>query len=141
MERKPLVSNLSLSFRKSRLSEDNEEVKREHRTTLHHLIQKYQDDVESGKAEGIRNAKDLIEVMKMDLLLMGEADSRTENMESYDEVKMTRLTAMLDEDDPQIQQMMEEMLNNLNDINDDEDVTVRRDIDIPTASEDTTETE
>lgn len=123
MTRKAIVSNLSSSLRKSiQVSEDNEAVKNEHRETLHGLINTYTDHVAQGKVEGIRNAKDLIDVMKMDLLLMGEASERTEQMDQAEETRMTRLTSMIDEDDPMVKDIMDDLLQGLNDMNDMSDV-------------------
>lgn len=121
-KRKPMVSNLALSFRKSvKVSEDAEEVKMAHRETIHELIQQYKEDVGKGKADGIRTAKELIEVMKMDLILMGEVSDRTETVGEYDEVRMTQLTSMIDENDPEIQNLMDDMMSQLNSMNDNED--------------------
>ena len=57
MSKKPLVSSLSLSFRKAVMPESVEEAKKQHRETLHNLIEKYIQDVQAGKAEGIRMLK------------------------------------------------------------------------------------
>lgn len=122
MSKKPaLVSTLSMSFRKATLPESTEEAKREHRSTLNTLIEEYSTNVKSGKAEGIRNAKDLVEVMKMDLLLMGEVTDRTENTDNLDEVRINKMTQYIDEEDDDVKKLMDQMLRGLNDANDSED--------------------
>jgi hypothetical protein len=122
MNKKPLVSSLSLSFRKAVMPESVEETKQQHRETLHNLIEKYIQDVQAGKAEGIRNAKELVEVMKMDLLLMGEATERTDNTGTIDEVRVNRIAQFIPEDDPAIQNLINQVLMGLNDANDEADV-------------------
>jgi hypothetical protein len=113
----PIVSSLSLSFKKAtKLTEDHEEAKKQHRETLHGLIQSYIDNVAEGKAEGIRTAKELVEVMKMDLLLMGEVTERTEN--ALDEARVSRITKILDEGNDSVKDIMGQIMKDLNDIND-----------------------
>jgi len=123
MNKKPLVSSLSLSFRKAAMPESVEEAKKQHRETLHNLIEKYIQDVQAGKAEGIRNAKELVEVMKMDLLLMGEATERTDNTGTIDEVRVSKIAQFISEDDPAIQNLINQVLAGLNDANDEADVS------------------
>lgn len=120
MNKKPLVSSLSISFRKAVLPESVEEAKQEHRTKLHGLVEKYMEDVQNGKVEGIRNAKDLIEVMKMDLLLMGEATDRTEQNSSIDEVRISKVAQSLDFEDPEIKDLLASVYSQFNQQNDDE---------------------
>lgn len=122
MNKKPLVSSLSMSFRKAVMPESVEEAKKQHRETLHNLIEKYVQDVQAGKAEGIRNAKELVEVMKMDLLLMGEATERTDNTGTIDEIRVNRIAQFIPEDDPAIQNLINQVLMGLNDVNDEADV-------------------
>lgn len=127
MSKKPaLVSTLSMSFRKAVLPETAEEAKKEHRNTLHTLVERYSEDVKNGKAEGIRNAKDLVEVMKMDLLLLGEVTDRTEQTSSVDEIRVSKMTQYIDDDDEDIQRLMDQMLRGLNDANDDDDIASNR---------------
>lgn len=124
---KPIVSSLAMSFKKATtLTENVEEAKKEHRSKLSGLMTKYLDDVETGKAVGIRNAKDLVEVMKMDLLLMGEATERTENSNDFDELRIQKISQAIDLTDPNIKSVLNTMLNTLNDINDEADVGTNR---------------
>jgi hypothetical protein len=105
------------------MPESVEEAKKQHRETLHNLIEKYIQDVQAGKAEGIRNAKELVEVMKMDLLLMGEATERTDNTGTIDEVRVSKIAQFISEDDPAIQNLINQVLAGLNDANDEADVS------------------
>lgn len=122
MSRKPLITSLSMSFRRASVPETVEEAKKEHRQKLHTMMEQYTEDVLAGKAEGIRNAKELVEVMKMDLLLMGEATDRTENTNNLDEVRISKMSQYVSEDDPAIMAIMEQMLMGLNNANDEEDI-------------------
>lgn len=119
MSRKPIVSSLSMAFKRATtITDDVEQAKIEHRTNLKLLVDKYMDDVQEGKAEGIRNAKDLIEVIKADLLLMGEANERTETSNTIDEIRVQKVTQALEEDSPEMQKLMEHMLLAMNGAND-----------------------
>jgi hypothetical protein len=127
MKKPPLISSLAMNFRHAvRVSKDHDEVKQEHREHLKELIEDYKNKVSLGEAEGIRNAKDLIEVMKMDLLLMGEATERTENMNTLDEAKIVKVSQIIDEDDPNVQKLMDDILFALNGANDDADESPAR---------------
>ena len=118
----PLVSSLSVSFRKAvTVTEDVAEAKKEHRGNLKTLVDKYMQGIVEGKVEGIRNAKELVEVIKADLLLMGEANDRTENNNAVDEVRIAKVQQALDENDPTVKNLMDEMLMLLNGANDEED--------------------
>lgn len=122
MSKKPLVSSLSLSFRKAvKPPESAEEAKIEHRQSLHTLVNKYMDDVQVGKAEGIRNAKDLVEIMKMDLLLLGEATDRTDNVNGFDESRVQKIGQVLDLNSDTIRDTMASMFEALNSMNDEAD--------------------
>jgi predicted nucleic acid-binding protein len=126
MKRPPLISSLSMNFRKAtRVIEDHEEAKLEHRQHLRELVEDYRDKVANGEADGIRNAKDLIEVMKMDLLLMGEVTDRTET-NTLDDTKVVRVTQLIDDNDPMVQSLMDEMLKALNGANDEADDSPNR---------------
>ena len=121
-KRPAMVSSLSIAWKKATaVQEDVAEAKREHRQNLRTLTEKYMKDVADGKAEGIRNAKELVEVIKADLLLMGEASERTENNNAADEVRISKVQAALDENDPNVQSIMSEMLMLLNGANDAQD--------------------
>lgn len=122
MAKKPLITSLSMSFRKATVPETVEEAKKEHRQKLHSLVEQYAQDVLEGKAEGIRNAKELVEVMKMDMLLMGEATDRTENNSNIDEVRISKMAQYVSDDDPALMAIMEQMLMGLNNANDEEDI-------------------
>ncbi len=123
MANKPIVSSLSMAFKKAtKVTEDREEAKKEHRSNLKSLMDKYMEDVQAGKADGIRTAKELVEVMKMDLLLMGEATERTENSNDFDEMRVQKITQVLDLTNGDIRSTMAEMLRTLNDANDEADI-------------------
>lgn len=120
---KPMVSSLSMSFKKAtNITEDREEAKKQHRATITTLINQYLEDVESGKAVGIRNAKDLVEVMKMDLLLMGEATERTENSADFDEIRVQKISQAIDLNDPAFKGIVSKMFSVLNEANDEADI-------------------
>lgn len=89
----PLVSSLSLAMRN--LTEDPMEAKKNHRMTLNSLVQNYIDDVAMGKASGIRNAKELADIMKLDLLLLGEVTERTEVSETESDKRIREVANML----------------------------------------------
>ena len=115
----PLVSSLAVSFKKAtQLSDNVAEVKTQHRTNLKTLIDDYMQQVSEGKAQGIRTAKELVEVIKTDLLLLGEATERTENTDNIDEVRVQKLTRMMDENSDQVQAMMDSIFKTLNSTND-----------------------
>lgn len=117
-ERKPLVTSLSATFkRKVNISEDVNEAKKEHRTNLKSLVDTYMEDVAKGKAEGIRNAKELVEVIKADMLLLGEATDRTENANSVDEARVQQISTILDDNDPNIQSLIDELFEGMNQVN------------------------
>jgi hypothetical protein len=105
--------------KKMELTSDPEVAKQEHREKLGNLIEKYMDDVANGKAEGIRNAKELVEVIKMDLLMLGEATDRNDN--TFDDKRMALVSQVIDPSDPNIQTLIANMMKTLNGANDDED--------------------
>lgn len=121
--RPPLVSSLSMTFKRVTVNEDNEEVKKEHRKNLKTLVDDFMDRISKGEVEGIRNAKDLVEVIKMDLVLMGEASDRTATS-AVDEEGVARLTQSLDPEDPRVASLMEDLLLSLNQGNDDQDTGI-----------------
>jgi hypothetical protein len=123
MAKQPMISSLSMAFKRAtKLTEDREEAKKEHRANLKMLTEKYLDDVQNGKAEGIRNAKELVEVIKADLLLMGEATERTENANELDEIRVQKISQVLDVNDANIRSTMADILRTLNDANDEADI-------------------
>lgn len=127
MKKPSLISSLAINFKHAvRVSKDHDEVKLEHREHLKELIEDYKNKVAIGEVEGIRNAKDLIEVMKMDLLLMGEATERTENIGTLDEAKVVKVSQIIDENDPNVQKLMDDILFALNGANDDADQSPAR---------------
>lgn len=113
------VTAFGAMIKKATLTESVEEAKIEHRESLKELIEQYKDNIQTGKAVGIRNAKDLIEVMKLDLLLMGEATERTDS--TADTIHLTRLENTVDMNDPQVLSLMDNLLAGMNQMNDDED--------------------
>jgi hypothetical protein len=116
----PMVASLSMTFKRAtEVTEDVEEAKKEHRGNLKSLIDTYMMDVSTGKAEGIRTAKELVEVIKADLLLMGEATDRTDTGTSpVDEIRIQQLSKALDGNDPNVQSVIESIFNALNNAND-----------------------
>lgn len=130
---KPKVTSLSMSFRKAaNLIEDKEEAKKDHRSKLGNLVNKYMEDVELGKAVGIRNAKDLVEVMKMDLLLMGEATERTESSNDFDEIRVQKISQAIDLNNPEIKSIISNVFKTLNQANDEADIGTNRKTDTET---------
>lgn len=119
-QRKPMVASLSVTFKRATdVTEDIAEAKQEHRKNLKSLVDTYMNDVQTGKAEGIRNAKELVEVIKADLLLMGEATDITKDGNSpVDEMRIQRMAQELDENDPMVQAMVDGIFNALNGAND-----------------------
>lgn len=132
MAKQPMISSLSMAFKKAtKVTEDREEAKKEHRQTLKNLMDKYMEDVQAGKAEGIRTAKEFVEVMKMDLLLMGEATERTENSNDFDEVRVQKISQAIDLKSDNMRHTLATMLKTLNDANDEADIgTNKKDMDV-----------
>lgn len=126
--KRPIVSSLSMSFRRAiNVEEDVKEAKTEHRRQLKSLVEDFFDKLDKGEVEGIRNAKDLVEVMKMDLLLMGEVTDRTETVNELDEAKIFKVSQVIDEEDPNVQSIINDVLMALNGANDDaDDSPIRR---------------
>lgn len=122
MRRRPVVSSLSMAFKKAtNISDDVEEVKKEHRSNLNILMNRYMEDVQSGKAEGVRTAREFVDLIKTDMLLLGEVTERNEEISAIDQVKIDRLTSVLDEDSPEVQSIMDNMFEALNSANDEFD--------------------
>lgn len=122
--KRPLVTSLAVSFKKAVITEDTTEAKKEHRRGLRTLIDQYFDDIDKGKAMGIRTAKELVEVIKADLLLMGEATERKEETTALEEARITRLTQTLDMNDPAVIDLISKMMGDLNTANDESDTNV-----------------
>lgn len=122
MSKKPIVSSLSLHFKRSVgfVVEDVSEQRKKHREKLSHLMMDYMDRVGKGEAEGIRNAKDLVEIMKMDLLLMGDPTERIENRNDLDELKVQKIAQAINEEDPRVQQIIDDIMMAMNSANDEE---------------------
>jgi hypothetical protein len=80
------------------------------------------DDLRSGKATGIQNTKELMYVMKMDLLLMGEATERTDTVNTLDETRVNKVAQALDMTDANVQSMIQTVMQDLNDANDEADI-------------------
>jgi hypothetical protein len=124
-EKKAVVSSLSARFsRATKPTENVEEAKAEHRSGIKSLMDSYYQDVASGKAEGIQNAKQLVDLIKLDLLLLGEATERSES--TLDEVKMAKLEQVVDVGDPLVKQLMDNALMAINGVNDDAEIKVKR---------------
>lgn len=125
MTKRPgMLSSFTVALKKATtITEDVAEAKREHRSNLKILTDQYMQRVQEGKAEGIRNAKDLVEIIKADLLLMGEANERTDNGSNVDEVRVTKIMNNLDLEDESIQSIRDQMYALLNKSNDDEEDT------------------
>lgn len=121
---KSLISSFTVALKKATtITEDVEQAKKEHRQQLKDLMDKYTEDVAQGKAEGIRTAKELVEVIKLDLLLMGEATDRTENNNPIEDAQVVKITQMMDDNNPEIQALIESMYSSLNEVNDSLDTT------------------
>jgi len=115
-----VVSNLSESFKKIMLTTEEEvqRVKGEHRARISTLVDDYMDKVQTGEAEGIRHAKDLMDIIKVDLLLLGEATDRTENKTQLEEARITNMSEVIDVNDENVQAVIEGMMKALNGAND-----------------------
>lgn len=125
-ERIPMVSSLTMAFKRAtKVTEDAEEAKLEHRANLRVLVDDYMNKLAKGEVEGIRNAKELVEVIKADMLLMGEATDRTETNTNLDEVRLKEVSSIIDDNDPAIQGLVDELFNRMNLINDDHGDKVR----------------
>jgi len=120
--KKPLVTSALAMFSKKPKTKNQEieETKVKHRSTLEFLVDDYLHKLQIGDVEGIRHAKDLMDVIKMDMLLLGEATERTES-NSLDVVKVEKIQQILDEDDPAIAEIISKLSAALNQVNDDED--------------------
>ena len=113
----PLVTSMSMIFKKTyELSEDSKEIRKGHRSNLNSLITKYMDDVKAGTARGITNARELVEVIKADLLLSEGLD--IDNVDTPDEIRVHRLENALDMSDPAIQSVIGTMMAGYNEAND-----------------------
>ena len=129
-----MVSSLTAQFKRATNPiEDVDEAKKAHRADAKSLIDDYLEKVKSGKAEGIQNAKQFVDMVKLDLLLMGEATDRSENNSDLDEIKINQMTKALDDSDPKIQEMMDRMMGVLNSVNDEADsgLNIKKDIKNP----------
>lgn len=118
---------------------DIADIKAHHRQGIANLMNKYYEDVDSGKAEGIKSVKELVEVMKLDMLLLGEATERTASTTDIDEVKLSKFSqTMLEdvEDNPDMQSMVNAIFSQLNGYNDSQDDAPEYKGDIPDVSED-----
>jgi len=115
-----VVSNLAESFKKNMLVTEEEvrKVKGEHRDRISTLIDDYMNNVAAGEAEGIRHAKDLMDIIKVDLLLLGEATDRTENTTQLEEARITNMAEVIDVSDENVQLVIENMMKALNGAND-----------------------
>ncbi|AGY46930.1 hypothetical protein CampHawk_52 [Bacillus phage CampHawk] len=116
--KKSMVSSLSASFKKAAMPADVEEAKLRNRETLEILKDKYLEDVAKGKADGIRNSKELVEVMKMEMLLLGEATERTENNSPEEEVRINKITQYLDVNNENVSDILAGLMEELNEAND-----------------------
>lgn len=127
MTKKPLVSSLSMAFKKkTAMISDIDEVKNEHRKNLKHLVDKYMTDVQSGKAEGIRSARELVEIIKTDMLLLGEATERNEELSHIDQVRISKISSVLDENNPEVKAVLESLYQTMNQVNDEADFVPSR---------------
>jgi len=123
MNNKPnVVNSVAVSFKRAlKTTEDTTKAKKDHRDILNCLVVDYLDKVNNGTAEGIRNARDLVEIMKMDLLLMGEATDRIDNTNTLDEIRVRKVAQALDLSNSTVQDMINTVMNSLNDANDEAD--------------------
>lgn len=120
MAKKALVSSLSMAFKRSvgSIVDDPDEQKKKHREQLGTLIDRYMEKLDTDEVDGIRNAKDLVEVIKMNLLLMGDVTERTETKNDLDEIKVQKVQQVLDMDDERLQDIINSAMMALNDAND-----------------------
>ncbi|WIT25983.1 hypothetical protein [Bacillus phage SPO1L1] len=116
--KRSMVSSLSASFKKAAMPADVEEAKLRNRETLEMLKTKYMEDVAKGKADGIRNSKELVEVMKMEMLLLGEATERTDTNSPEEEVRISKITEYLDVNADDVKGILDGLMNQLNEAND-----------------------
>lgn len=115
--RVPLVTSCSMIFKKTyELSEDSKEIRKGHRSKINMLIDKYMEDVKAGTAKGITNARELVEVIKADLLLSEGLD--TDEVDTPDEMRVHRLENALDINDPSMQKVIQTMMGEYNSAND-----------------------
>lgn len=114
-----MVSSLAVSFKRAtQVDDDAERVKTEHRISLKSLIDDYMTKVSTNKADGIRTARELVEVIKLDLLLLGEATERTDDRTRADELRIQKVTKMLDENNEDVQAVIQSIFDSLNGAND-----------------------
>lgn len=123
----PQISSLTTVFmRKASVTQDVKETRAKHIEELQIIMSKYFEDVKAGKAEGIRSAKELIEVMKADLLLRGDPlmmnttsneDNNVGNS-TAEEMKIAQISQILSVDDPNVKVLMQRMFKAVNTAND-----------------------
>lgn len=119
----PKVTSLSMLLKKAgEAQNDIDEIKKTHRANLKTLVDDYMSSVMTGDVEGIRNAKDLVEVIKMDLLLIGEATERPENIDAATQARMRKVSGAIDMEDPAVKSLLETVMDALNDANDEDDI-------------------
>lgn len=128
INKQPKISSLAIAFKRATgVTEDVAEAKREHRSNLRMLVDKYMDDVNEGKADGIRNAKELVEVIKADMLLMGEATERKDT-NALDEIRVRKVSQVLDGLDLEsgdMKTLVSSVLMAMNEANDDQDTNAK----------------
>lgn len=113
----PLITSMSVIFKRTcELSDDSKEIRKGHRVSVNFLINKYMDDVKAGTAKGIANARELVEVIKADLLLSEGLD--TDTVDTPDEMRVHRLENALDINDPAMKSVIENMMGEYNSAND-----------------------
>lgn len=121
MGKKPLVSSFSMAFKRATMdAEDVQMAKQEHRDGLKKLIDRYYEEVEINVATGIRNPKELAEIIKLDLLLMGEATEKTSN-EITNDSDLLRISNKLNMQDPDVIQLAQSLFDAMNEDNDEQD--------------------
>lgn len=127
----PQITSLATVFIKrtgATVEKDVLQERTKHRAQLQSIMNKYFQDVQDGKAEGIRNAKELVEVMKADLLMMGDPlmqsgganqdDDSNKGNTAVEETRVAQIAQVMSVDDPNVQALMQKMFKSVNDSND-----------------------
>lgn len=114
-----LVTNFSKNIRKNLIVTEEEvaEAKQTHRSNIEMLISDYLSNVSLGEAQGIRHAKDLVEMIKLDMLLLGEPTERTDT-NPLSEARIAKVSEVIDLDDEHVQDIVNKMLEAMNEAND-----------------------
>lgn len=103
--------------------EETQQRKRNYLSTIDSIIAKFQDNVETGKLQ-ITSVADFERLVKLSLLLSGEADSitgkagETEVSAEVMKLSMSKIEEILKEDDPEVIAMYNKLYEEYNKLND-----------------------